>query len=185
VSAEALRAELAALAEANTVVEHRIEAILGLARAVDAGDREAAGVVLEAAGVVGRCEQARHGQLIQLLGQAQRVTAHRAGLKAWVATHLDVSDGKARGIAQAAQRIGALPELAEPLSSGKIGADTVRALTRTAKAVVGSGQDQSAELAATLETAQSEGVPEPSAAHTSPLRLGCSPRLAGEARSGF
>jgi len=158
VSAEALRAELAALAEANTVVERRIEAILGLARTVDAGDREAAGVVLEAAGVVGRCEQARHGQLIQLLGQAQRVTAHRAGLKAWVATHLDVSDGKARGIAQAAQRIGALPELAESLSSGKIGADTVRALTRTAKAVVGSGQDQSAELAATLETAQSEGV---------------------------
>jgi hypothetical protein len=45
-----------------------------------------------------------------------------------------------------------------PLSSGKIGADTVRALTRTAKAVVGSGQDQSAELAATLETARSEGV---------------------------
>jgi hypothetical protein len=158
VSVEALRAELAALAEANTVVEHRIEAILGLARAVDAGDREAAGVVLEAAGVVGRCEQARHGQLIQLLGQAQRVTTHRAGLKAWVATHLDVSDGKARGIAQAAQRIGALPELAASLSSGKIGADTVRALTRTAKAVVGSGQDQSAELAATLETAQSEGV---------------------------
>jgi hypothetical protein len=156
--AEALRAELAALVEANAVVERRIEAILDLARAVGGGDREGAGVVLEAAEVVGRCEQARHGQLIQLLGQAERMAAHRAGLKAWVATHLDVGDGKARGIAQAAKRIGALPELAGPLSSGKVGADTVRVLARTAKAVVGSGRDQAAELAATLETAQSEGV---------------------------
>jgi hypothetical protein len=62
------------------------------------------------------------------------------------------------GIAQAARRIGALPELAEPLSSGQVGADTIRALTRTVKAVVGSGQDQSVELAATLETAKHEGV---------------------------
>jgi hypothetical protein len=75
-----------------------------------------------------------------------------------VAAHLDVSEGRARGIAQAARRIGVLPELAESLSSGRVGADTVRALTRTVKAVVGSGQDQSTELAATLETAKTEGV---------------------------
>jgi hypothetical protein len=114
--------------------------------------------LLEAAQVVGRCEQARHGQLIQLLGQAERVKGHRAGVKAWAATHLDVSEGKARGIAQAARRIGAVPELAEPLSSGRVGADTIRALTRTVKAVEGTGQDQSTELAATLETAKREGV---------------------------
>jgi hypothetical protein len=156
--AEALRRELAALVEANAIADQRIEAILGLAREVSPGDRESSGVVLEAAEAVGRCEQARHGQLIQLLGQAQRITAHRAGLKTWVATHLDVSDGKARGIAEAAKSIGALPELAGSLSSGKVGADTVRALARTVKAVVGSGQDQAAELAATLETARTEGV---------------------------
>ena len=155
---EALRAELAALIEANAVVEQRIEAVLGLARAVDGGDREGAGLVLEAAEVVGRGEQARHGQLIQLLGQAERVAVRRAGLKAWVVSHLDVSDGKARGIVQAAKRIGVLPELAESLSSGKVGADTVRALARTAKAVVGSGQDRATELAATLKTARAEGV---------------------------
>jgi hypothetical protein len=157
-SAEVLREELAALVAANAIVEERIAAVLELARTIDAGDRDGAGVLLEVAGAVGRCEQARHGQLIQLLGQAERVRAHRAGVKAWVAVHLDVSEGKARGIAQAARRIGALPELAESLSSGEVGADTVRALTRTVKAVVGSGHDQAVELAATLETAQHEGV---------------------------
>ena len=157
-TAEALREELAALAAANAIVEERIKGILELARAIDADDRQAAGVLLDMAEMVGRCEQARHGQLIQLLGQADRVRAHRAGVKAWVATHLDVSEGKARGIGQAARRIGALPELAESLSSGQVGADTVRVLARTVKAVVGSGQDQSVELAATLEIAKLEGV---------------------------
>ena len=155
-SVEELRGALAALVAANAVVEERIAAVLELARSVEG--REGAGVVLEAAEVVGRCEQARHGQLIQLLGQAERVRAHRAGLKAWVASHLDVSDGRARGIAQAAKRIGVLPELAESLSSGRVGADTVRVLSRTVKAVEGSGQDQGIELAATLETAQQDGV---------------------------
>jgi hypothetical protein len=157
-NAEALQEQLAALVTANAVVEERIKGILELARMIDAGDCDGSGVLLEAAEVVGRCEQARHGQLIQLLGQAERVKAHRAGVKAWVATHLDVSEGKARGIAQAAKRIGGLPELAESLSSGQVGADTVRALARTVKAVVGSGQDQGTELAATLETARCEGV---------------------------
>ena len=155
-SAEALRGALAELVAANAVVEEKIAAVLELARSVEG--RDGAEVVLEAAQLVGRCEQARHGQLIQLLGQAERVKAHRAGLKAWVATHLDVSDGKARGIAQAARRIGALPELAEPLSSGRVGADTVRVLSRTVKAVEGSRQDQVVALTATLETAQHDGV---------------------------
>jgi Domain of unknown function (DUF222) len=156
--AEVLRGELAALVAANAVVEERIAAVLELARTVDAGDREGAEALLDGAEVIGRCEQARHGQLIQLLGQVDRVGAHRAGVKAWVVTHLDVSEGRARGIAQAARRIGVLPELAESLSSGEVGADTVRVLSRTVKAVVGSGQDQGVELAATLETARCEGV---------------------------
>jgi Domain of unknown function (DUF222) len=157
-SAEVLRGELESLAAANAVIEERIKRILELARSIDPGDREGAGVLLEAAQFVGEGEQARHGQLIQLLGQVERVRAHRAGVKAWVAAHLDVSEGKARGIAQVARRVGALPELAESLSSGRVGADTVRALSRTVKAVEGSGQDQSVELAATLETAKCDGV---------------------------
>jgi len=153
-----LRGALAALVEANAVVEERIKEILELARTVDAGERAGGRLVLEAAEVVGLCEQARHGQLIQLLGQAERIKAHRAGLKAWVATHLDVSDGRARGIAQSAKRIGVLPELAVPLSSGRVGADTVRVLSRTVKAIEGGARDQAAELTATLETAHYDGV---------------------------
>jgi len=155
---EELRARLAALAEANAVVERAIRDLLDAARGVEAGDRAGADVLLEAAGVVGRCEQARHGQLIQVLGQVDRVGARRAGLKPWIATHLDVSDGRARGIAQAAKRIGAVPELAEPLSSGRVGADTVRALSRTAKAVEGTGRDRAAVLAETLAVSAREGV---------------------------
>jgi hypothetical protein len=157
-NAEELRGELATLVATNALVEERIKRILELARTIGADDRQAAGALLEAAQIVGRCEQARHGQLIQLLGQVERVGAHRAGVKAWVATHLDVSEGKARGIGQAARRIGALPELAESLSSGLVGADTVRVLARTVKAVVGSGRDQATELVATLATARCEGV---------------------------
>ena len=157
-NAEALQEQLAALVAANAIVEEKIKGILDLARTIDPGDREGAGTLLDAAEVMGRCEQARHGQLIQLLGQVERIKAHRAGVKAWVATHLDVSEGRARGIAQAARRIGAVPELAESLSSGEVGADTVRALARTVKAVAGSGHDQTTELAATLETAKHEGV---------------------------
>jgi Domain of unknown function (DUF222) len=155
---EVLRGELAALVAANAVIEERIAGVLELARTIDAGDRDGSGVLLEVAGAVGRCEQARHGQLIQLLGQAERVRAHRARVKALVTTHLDISEGRARGIGQAARRIGALPELAESLSSGRVGADTVRVLSRMVKAVEGSGQDRSVELAATLETARLEGV---------------------------
>jgi len=153
-----LRERLAVLVEANAVVEQTIESILEVARVVDVGDRQSADVLLEVAEVVGRCEQARHGQLIQVLGQVERVGARRAGLRSWIATRLDVSDGKARAMAQAAARIGTVPELAVPLSSGRVGADTVRALARTAKAVEGTGRDRVAALAETLQTAERDGV---------------------------
>jgi hypothetical protein len=157
-SVEELRERLAVLAEANAVVEREIEAVLDLARGVNVGDRESADALLDAAELVGRCEQARHGQLIQVLGQVERIGARRAGLRTWITTRLDVSDGKARAMAQAAARIGAIPELAVPLSSGRVGADTIRALARTAKAIEGTEQDQVAALAETLQTAERDGV---------------------------
>ena len=108
--------------------------------------------------MLGRCEQARHGQLIRLLGQVDRIGARRAGLAPWIATHLDASDGRARAMAQAAKKIGTLPQLAQALSSGRIGADTVRVLTRAAKAIEGTGHDQNAALAETLRVAEQDGV---------------------------
>src|SRR5579863_4795591 len=155
---EEFGAHLTALAQANAAADRAVAGMLELARRLDGADREAAAVVLEAAEAVGVCEQARHGQLIQLLGQADRMRVARGGVKAWVATHLDVSDGKARGIAEAARRIGTVPELAESLSSGRVGADTVRTLSRTAKAVHGTVRNSTATLTGMLETATSEGV---------------------------
>jgi hypothetical protein len=75
-----------------------------------------------------------------------------------VATHLDVSDGRARAIAQAARRVGTVPELAEPLTSGRIGAETVSVLSRTAKAVEGTGREVPATLTATLDLAEHDGL---------------------------
>ena len=157
-SARELREKLAVLAEADAVVGRVVGEVLELAREVGDGDRAGVGVLLEVAEVVGRSEQARHGQLIQLLGQVDRIGAGCAGLACWIATRLDVSDGRARAMAQAAKRIGAVPELAPVLSSGRVGADTVRVLARTVKAVEGTGHDSGAALAETLKVAEHEGV---------------------------
>ena len=146
------------LAELDAQRSRVIAEALEAARRLDAADREGAAELLEIAEVLGRCEQAAHGQLLQLLAQVDRVKAARGGVKAWVATHLDVTDGRARGIAQDARRIGAIPELAEPLSSGRIGAGTVSVLSRTARAVQHTELDTTEALAATLETAEREGI---------------------------
>jgi len=95
---------------------------------------------------------------VQVLARADGAGTRKGVLKPWIATHLDVSDSKARGIAEAARRIGRVPELAEPLSSGRVGADTIRALTRTAKAVEGTGQEITATLTGMLEISERDGV---------------------------
>jgi Domain of unknown function (DUF222)/HNH endonuclease len=153
-----LRERIVALAEANAAADREIAAILNLARDLQPGDRHGRAALFDAAEQVGRCEQARHGQLIQLLAQADRIAARRGVLAPWVATHLDVCDGKARGIAQAATRIGAVPQLSEALSSGRVSADTVKVLSRTVRALEGTGQDTTATLTEMLDTAQQQGA---------------------------
>jgi hypothetical protein len=157
-NAGALREKLAAAVEADAAAHRAMAEFLDLARGLEAGDREGAEAVFEAAEVIGRAEQAWHGELVQTLGQADRLSVRKGVLKPWIATHLDVSDSKARGIAEAARRIGAIPELAESLSSGRVGADTVRALCRTAKAIEGTGQDTTAALVRMLEVSARDGV---------------------------
>jgi hypothetical protein len=158
--AEAWRTRLEAIAELDARRDAIVVECLRDARGLHAGDREGGVGLLELARLLGRREQAGHGQLIQALAQADRVKAARGGVKAWAATHLDVSDGRARSIAECARRIGAIPVLAEPLASGRVGADTVRALSRAAKAVAGTGTDTVAAVTATLAIAQSDGVGE-------------------------
>ena len=149
---------VALLAELDARRNQVIAEALETARGLDAADRQGAADLLEIAEAVGRCEQAAHAQLLQLLAQADRVKAARGGVKAWVATHLDVTDGRARGIAQDARRIGAIPELAETLSSGKIGAGTVGVLSRTARAVASTDLDTTQAVTATLDTVEREGI---------------------------
>ncbi|MBR7830108.1 hypothetical protein KDK95_27645, partial [Actinospica sp. MGRD01-02] len=156
--AELWRTRLEQVAELDARRDEIVAECLRDTQDLHAGDREGADVLLELAQMLGRREQAGHGQLIRALAQADRVKAARGGVKAWAATHLDVSDGRARSIAESARRIGAIPQLAEPLASGRIGADTVRVLSRTAKAVAGTGVDTAAALTATLVTAEAEGV---------------------------
>ena len=157
---EVLREQRRLLVELDARRDQVVATALEAARGLDASDRDGAAELLEVAGAIGRRGQADHGRLVLLLAQADRIKAARGGVKAWVATHLDVSDGRARDIAQAARRIGAVPELAEPLSSGEIGAGTVSVLSRAAKAVNGTGRDKTATLTAMLTTAQSDGVTE-------------------------
>ena len=146
-------------------LQQAAEAAIGrlheLALEVDAADRDAAKELLRAAEVIGQNGQASEGHLIRLLAQAHRAkAAGRGGLDAWIRTTLDVTDGRARGIAQSAREIGHLPELAEPLSSGNVGASTIRALTRTAVAVKGTDRDLAETLTETLDIAALKGASE-------------------------
>lgn len=79
------------LRAANTTADEAIAAILTTAHQIHPDDRENAHALLEAAEAIGRSEQARHGQLIQLLAQIDRIRANKGGLAPWIATHLDVT----------------------------------------------------------------------------------------------
>lgn len=151
---------LAELEELHVAAEAKIEQLLALVEDIDAADREAAVLTLSVAKEIGRSGQMREGALLRALAQADRVKASRGGLAPWINTALDVSAGRARGIAQSAREIGRLPELAGPLRSGRIGPATIRALTRTAKAVKGTDRDLVETLAETLELAAARGVTE-------------------------
>ena len=139
------------MAELNAATDRVIDAILDQALELEAGDHAGAEELFETAKLIGESEQARHGQLVRLLAQADRASARNGVLKPWIATQLDVTDSKARGIAQSVRWVGAIPELAEPLSSGRIGADTIRALARTAKAIKGTEKNMVATLTEMLE----------------------------------
>lgn len=151
---------LAELKELHAAADAKIEQLLALVEHVDEDDREAAVLTLPVAEEIGRSGQVREGVLLRVLAQADRVKANRGGLAPWINTALDVTDGRARGIAQSAREIGHLPELAGPLSSGRIGPATIRALTRTAHAVKGTDRDLVRTLTETLELATAHGATE-------------------------
>ena len=150
--------ELKALRKLNAACSEHAKGLLALASKADKSDCDAAELLLQAIDEVGRGAQARDGELVLLLAQAHRIKANQGGLTPWLSTHLDVTNGAAGAIAQSAREIGHIPELAEPLASGRIGVATIRALTRTARAIKGTGLDLTTTLTATLALSAEQGV---------------------------
>ena len=90
-----LRERIAALAELNSTWDRTVAALLDTALELEAGDHASAEELFAAAKVIGESEQARHGQLVRLLAQADRVNGRKGVLKPWIATQLDVTDSSA------------------------------------------------------------------------------------------
>ena len=152
--------QVAALAAHNKAASEAIKELLALAAEADESDGEAAAALMKAIDEIGRSAQAREGGLVLLLAQAQRMKANRGGLGPWLSTNLDFTKGAARGVAQSARELGHIPELAEPLASGRIGTATIRNLTRTARAVKGTDLDLTQTLTTTLTLVAEQGVGE-------------------------
>jgi len=113
---------------------------------------------LEAVRRVEVAERIAHGVKLRLLAEADRRKAARAGIGAWLSTELGYGSSRARGLAEEARRIGAMPELAEKLTAGELNQDQTRVVERTVKAAHGSGIDASAAVAETLAVIEREGV---------------------------
>lgn len=135
-----------------------IGVVLRLAREIDPADEAGEEALLEAVEAIGLVGQTNQGQVTLVLAQAHRVKAGRGGLAPWVGRHLDVTPNAARGMVESAREIGQLPELAGPLASGRVGASTIRALTRCARAVKKTDRDVAEAVTEMLELAGSKGV---------------------------
>lgn len=111
-----LKEELAALQAVNEAAGQAAKDLLALASKVDASDSGAAELLLGPIEEIGRSAQARRGELVLLLAQADRFKAIRGGLAPWISTHLDVTEGAARGIARSAREIATYPSSPKPSS---------------------------------------------------------------------
>ena len=107
---------------------------------------------------VGRVAQALHGHLLVLVAEGDRLGVAAGGMGPWLASMLDFTEGHARAVAEDARRLGGVPELAGELCSGRIGEDTVRALSRTVKAVHRTDLNLVEEVAETLRISREQGA---------------------------
>src|ERR1700684_2077004 len=133
--------------------------VVDRARAVEPGrDEDAASEMRGAIIEVGRAEAALHGLLLTLVGEGDRLGVARGGIGPWLATVLDVTEGRARALAHDARTLATVPQLEPHLCSGSIGQDSVRALARTVKAVRRTGLDPAAEVDETLRVTRELGA---------------------------
>jgi len=113
---------------------------------------------LEAVRRVEVAERIAHGVKLRLLAEADRRKAARAGIGAWLSTELGYGSSRARGLAEEARRIGAMPELAGKLTAGELNQDQTRVVERAVKAAHGSGIDAGTAVVETLAVIEREGV---------------------------
>src|SRR6185312_7798548 len=135
-----------------------VRGVLEQARAAGAGDAGSVDTVREAIIEVGRAGQALHGMLLALVGEGDRLGIARGGTGPWLATVLDVTEGRARALAHDARLLAKVPDFEAELCSGRVGPDSARALARTVKAVRATSLDPVAEAAKTLETTREHGA---------------------------
>ena len=121
-------------------------------------DGGVAGEVRDGIIEVGRAAQTLNGLLLALVAQGDRLGVARGGIGPWLATVLDLTEGRARGLAQDARLLATVPQFERELCSGSVGQDSARALARTVKAVRRTGLDPATEVAETLRVAREQGA---------------------------
>jgi hypothetical protein len=172
--------DLAAFKKLRRQLDVLAERMLERARAAQVRDAGAGAQILRETEQIARVEQACRGRMLLMLAQAQRMGAAPGGLDTWIATHLDVTGGSATGMMRQAKALGAVPALAVPLSSGRVGAATISALARTARAVRHEDEKtRSQALAETLNVATIQG-PAAAKRHVQVLQETITPGRAGQ-----
>jgi hypothetical protein len=142
-------------------VREGLEALAVAAGEVLALLDQASGRDADCLGALRRLEAAErivHGVKLRVLAEADRRRAVRAGVGAWLAAELGYSSSRARGLAEEARRIGALPELAGRLCAGGLNQDQTRVVSRAVKAARGSGIEPGAVVAEVLAVMERDGV---------------------------
>jgi len=139
-------------------ISQAVRGVLERARASKPGDAGAVDAVREAIIEVGQAAQALQGMLLALVGEGDRLGIARGGTGPWLATVLDVTEGRARALAHDARLLAKVPDFEAELCSGRVGPESARALARTVKAVRATGLDPVAEATKTLETTRAQGA---------------------------
>ena len=134
-----------------------VRGLLERARSARSGDDVVAGQVRDGIVEVGRAAQVLHGLLLMLVAEGDRLGVARGGMGPWLATVLDFTPGRARGLAEDARILAKVPEIEGELCSGMVGQDSARAISRTVKAVRRTGLDPVGEAVETLKVACSRG----------------------------
>src|SRR3984957_5216869 len=107
---------------------------------------------------LGQAAQALHGHLVVMLAEGDRLAIAAGGGGPWLASVLDFPQGRARALVEDARRLSGMPEVEAELCSGRIGEDTVRALSRTVKAVRRTDLDPLEEVVETLRISRERGA---------------------------